>query len=149
MNTKELQKALDEVEAVVWATCEFGSLGREKMNVLVNLFSAFQKDYTETKEKNVEYAKLVAARSIAQAEEYAEKMKTFQEGKIMVDRKEYDDWKERIKNHTPLADGINRFLEIGYCKGQLSVINHILGISTIDRSDLTHSWVRWNMAWTQ
>lgn len=41
-SVEDLQKALEEVEAVVWATCEFGSLGREKMNVLVNLFSAFQ-----------------------------------------------------------------------------------------------------------
>jgi hypothetical protein len=44
MSLNDLQKALDEVEAIVWATCEFGSLGREKMNVLVNLFSVFQKE---------------------------------------------------------------------------------------------------------
>jgi len=38
----DLQKALDEVEAVVWATCEFGSTGREKMNVLMNQFAVFK-----------------------------------------------------------------------------------------------------------
>ena len=41
----KIQKAVDEVETVVWATCEFGSIGREKMNVLVNLFAGFQRDY--------------------------------------------------------------------------------------------------------
>lgn len=42
MSIMELRKALDEVEAVVWATCEFGSIGREKMNVLVNKFAVFR-----------------------------------------------------------------------------------------------------------
>jgi hypothetical protein len=42
---EELLEALDEVETIVWATCEWGSLGREKMNVLVNLFSAFKVEY--------------------------------------------------------------------------------------------------------
>ncbi len=53
---ENLQKALDEVEAVVWANCEFGSLGREKMNVLVSLFSVFKREvlgeaFSETKKK--------------------------------------------------------------------------------------------------
>jgi hypothetical protein len=46
----KLEEALDEVETIVWATCEWGSLGREKINVLMNRFSSFKSD-TEKCEK--------------------------------------------------------------------------------------------------
>jgi len=38
---EDLQKALAEVEAIIWAVCEPNSLGREKMEDLKRLFSCF------------------------------------------------------------------------------------------------------------
>ena len=40
-SVEDLRKALAEVEAIVWATCESGSLGMEKMNELLHKFSVF------------------------------------------------------------------------------------------------------------
>jgi len=42
VSAEDLRKALAEVEAIVWATCESGSLGMEKMNELLHKFSVFQ-----------------------------------------------------------------------------------------------------------
>ena len=43
-NVKNLKEAIGEVEAIVWATCELGSTGREKMNVLINRFQGFENE---------------------------------------------------------------------------------------------------------
>ena len=45
VSAEDLRKALAEVEAIVWATCESSSLGMEKMNELLHKFSVFQADY--------------------------------------------------------------------------------------------------------
>ena len=47
---EDLQKALAEVEAIIWAVCEPNSLGREKMEDLKRLFSCFCARETAKKE---------------------------------------------------------------------------------------------------
>jgi hypothetical protein len=95
-SVKDLQKVLDEVEAVVWATCEFGSLGREKMNVLVNLFSAFKAEY-EKVNRDLNF--------------YREANIVLERDFVLVRRKQLEDMVKEFK-----ADGTAFLQKYGYCQ---------------------------------